>query len=214
MADPSIRSAHDCYRAICDDAQAGKPWLVTERRTVHFAELRARIEAVAGMLHRLAIGIGERVVVSSNDDAETSLLFAALVCNGAVVVNLDPETGAERARSLIRRADPRLLLLDRAIAAKWSAGDLPGQLVEIVAPVSQSAGMLGKFLRKPAPAEGLHALLALAQPQPPQPVDGEALAYILFTSGTTDQPKGVCISHRALFGLRRGFDTPGIDADV
>ena len=212
MIDPTLRSAHDCYRAICNDAVAGKPWLVTERRTVHFAELRARIEAVTGMLRQFDIGTGERVVISSSDDAETSLLFAALVCNGVVVVNLDPDTTEERAQSMIRRADPRLLLLDRAIAEKWSASTSPWKLVEIVEPVSQPGKMFGKFLRKPASIEGLQALLATVQPQPPAQIDGETLAYILFTSGTTDQPKGVCISHRALFAhlatlsRRLGYD--------
>ena len=198
--DVRARSASDCYRAICEGAYAGKPWLVTERRSVHFNELRGRIEALAGLLRQLDIGIGERVVISSTDDAETSMLFVALVCNGIAVVNLDPETIAERAQSLIRRADPRLLLLDRDIAAKWSAAELPGRLVEIVVPASSQGKLLGKLLGKSSPAEGLHAMLATTQPQPPpQVLDGETLAYILFTSGTTDQPKGVCISHRALF---------------
>ena len=140
----------------------------------------------------LGIVIGDRVVISSGDDAETSLLFVALVCNGITVVNLDPDTSADRAQSLIRRADPRLLLLDRGIAAKWSVAGLPGKLIEIVAPTTSSRKFLGKFLGKTAPVEGLHAQLAAVQPQsPPSAIDGETLAYILFTSGTTAQPKGV-----------------------
>jgi long-chain acyl-CoA synthetase len=194
------RTAFDCYRSICDAAHANKPWLVTERRTVGFAALRERIEAIAGLLRSLDVGIGERVVISSCDDAETALLFAALVCNGATAVNLDPETGAERARSLIRRAEPKLLLLDHELAARWSANELPGRTIEIIAPAAPQAKFLSKLLGKSAPAEGLHALLAGVQPQPPpSAIDPQTLAYILFTSGTADAPKGVCISHRALF---------------
>ena len=205
-----IFSASDCYRALLDAGYAGKPWLVTERRTVSFGELRGRIEALAGVLRDLGVAVGDRVVISSRDDAETSLLFVALVCNGITVVNLDPDTRVDRAQSLVRRADPVLLLLDRELAGQWSAAELPGRLVEIVAPPAPG-NFLGKLLRKPAPNEGLQALLAAASPQPPPAsLDGETLAYILFTSGTTDQPKGVCISHRALFAhlssLSRRFD--------
>lgn len=195
------RSAIRCYQAICEAALVGKPWLVTERRTVTFGELRTRIEAMAGLLRDCGVGPGQRVVIASRDDAEASMLFVALLCNGVTVVNLDPETSAERAQSLIRRADCSLQLLDRELAEKWSTAELPGRLLEIVSATAATGGVLGKlFARKSAPPAGLHGLLAAARPGlPPDSIDPESLAYILFTSGTTDQPKGVCISHRALF---------------
>lgn len=208
------RTAGDCYRAIATPAHAGRPWLVTERRTVTLGELRTRIEAIAGLLSSLGVVVGDRVVVATRDDAEAALLFVALVCNGVTVVNLDPDTGVERAQSLIRRADATLLLMDRELAGKWHASEQAARLVEIVATPTSSAGLLGRLMGKSAPAEGLHALLASTTPQaPPDTVDERTLAYILFTSGTTDRPKGVGISHRALFAHLRtlgsvyGYDT-------
>jgi long-chain acyl-CoA synthetase len=199
VANP-MDTAYRRFLAAGEPVLSGRPWLVTERRSVGFGELHERIRHMAGWLSAQGIAVGDRVVVSSRDDAEVSLLFVSLVCCGATVVNLDPDTSPARAASLLRRAQPRLLLLDAEIAARWSAPGLPGTLVEIVAAPESGAGLIGRLFGKPAPLLGLHARLMEAVPvSPPASLPAETLAYILFTSGTTEQPKGVCISHRALF---------------
>ncbi|HUI62485.1 MAG TPA: AMP-binding protein, partial [Steroidobacteraceae bacterium] len=60
-----------------------------------------------------------------------------------------------------------------------------------------------KLRRTPA-GDDLHSLLEASESRtPPRSVDPETLAYVMFTSGTTEQPKGVSISHRALFAHLR-----------
>jgi long-chain acyl-CoA synthetase len=185
---------------------ASRVWLATENRTITFGQLRDRIERVAALLSQLGVAPGERVVVATRDDAEAALLFVGLICSGVTAVNIDPETGARRAASLIAKAAPRLVLADRDVAARWEIEPEAFRLLEIVGESKRS--LLGG-MRKSA-RTGLHGMLDTQTPTAPmRHIDGETLAYIMFTSGTTDQPKGVCISHRALFAhlatLRRRY---------
>lgn len=188
-------NAPEAVRRLADGAD--RTWLDTGRRTIRFKELDERIRSVAALLAVRGIAIGDRIVIASRDDAETALNFVALVANGVTAINLDPETAAPRAQALIARSTPRLMIIDAALADGWAlAGD--DRLIRIE-PASASGKLLGGLVRQ-APASGFHAELAAAgTAAPPAAIPPETLAYILFTSGTTQQPKGVCISHRALF---------------
>jgi len=207
MSDADKQSAFDCYRQICAPEVASRTWLATDSRTITFGQLRERIERVAALVSRLGVSPGARVVVATRDDAEAALLFIGLICSGVTAVNIDPDTGARRATSLIAKASPRLVLLDRDVALRWEISPETYQLLSIVPDAKR--GLFGG-MRK-GPRAGLHGMLDAQTPIAPiREVERETLAYIMFTSGTTDQPKGVCISHRALFAhlatLRRRYD--------
>lgn len=192
------RTAHDACRAIARSPKAEQAWLIFETRTITFGELWTRIRQVAALAHQRELTPGTRVVMASRDDAEVALLFVALVCNGITVVNLDPDTGAERAQTLIRRAEPAMLLADTSLVTHWKLAEQNTPLLEMVP--TAPARALDRLLGKAKPREGLHGLLSALSPMsPPAAIPAETLAYILFTSGTTREPKGVSISHRALF---------------
>ncbi|MGQ0700495.1 MAG: AMP-binding protein [Panacagrimonas sp.] len=209
MTERFPRTAAEAFQRIAEPGRASQAWLVTESRTIGFGELAAHIGQMAALAHSKGLKPGDRVAIASRDDAEIALLFVALVCNGLTVVNLDADTGPERALNLIRVAAPRLMLVDTALVAHWRLAQIDADLLEI-APAAP-ARPLDRLLGRAKPRAGLHGLLATLAPMaPPAALDPETLAYILFTSGTTAQPKGVSISHRALFAhlrtLARRYD--------
>lgn len=197
---------------IATAARSGKLWLQTDRRMVSYAELDKRIALMAALAGDRGLRPGDRVAIATGDDAESSLLFAALIFNGLTVVILEPENGPERARNLVNKAAPALVIIDAALAAHWQ---LPAAVpaIPIVAQAS-GGGLLGGLL-KPRAKSGLAAELdRLKEADPPENIPDNTLAYIMFTSGTTQAPKGVCISHHALFShLETLSRVYGYDAD-
>lgn len=189
-------SHENAWRMICAAASERALWIKAQNRRLSYSDLEERTRRLAGFAKQRGLAVGDRIVLATVDDEEAALLFAGLVLNGLTAVTIDPEAGADRARALIGQATPELIVLDAELLDRWGMAGDP-RVVPIGRAVKQK-GLLGQLRR--AASEGFVALLEESEAiDPPSSIPRETLAYILFTSGTTNQPKGVCISHRALF---------------
>ncbi|MFI2215230.1 condensation domain-containing protein, partial [Streptomyces sp. NPDC020141] len=139
-----------------------------------YRELDVRANRLA---HRIAEqGVGPEDVVAvclgRGPDAITALL--AVLKAGAAYLPLDPALPVRRLAHMLQDAGTRLVLTASAHTAALPAGDLPVLLVD------------GR-------ASGRHP----ATP-PDVPRDRDALAYVVYTSGTTGVPKGIAVTWRTL----------------
>jgi len=146
-----------------------------------YGELRRRAGALARQLRRMGVGTEGRVGVCLERSPERVVATLAVLEAGGVYVPLDPAYPQERLEFLLADAGVRVVLVHEPTRARMEA---PGcQLVEVKD---------GKdFKDSNVTGSSLESL------------GGAALAYVMYTSGSTGEPKGVAVPHRAVVRLVR-----------
>ncbi|GHE27192.1 non-ribosomal peptide synthetase [Streptosporangium violaceochromogenes] len=177
-APPPERSLHDAVFAAADRLP-DRVAVVDGDLRLTYRELAAWSHRVARTLLGLGTGPGDLVAVVGRKGAhQVSAVLGALEC-GAAFVPMEPDLPAARLTHLIRRAGARVVLTHRAVAGDLS---LPDGVRSLVVDDENALAADGGPLK---PARG-----------PGAPADLTDLAYVVFTSGSTGEPKGVMIDHR------------------
>jgi acyl-CoA synthetase (AMP-forming)/AMP-acid ligase II len=165
--------------------------LLTQDRSYTYADVFARSASVAVALRAAGVaGPGHRVALLLEEYDEFFVAMMGVWLAGAVVVPLNTSLPAADVAWLIDKAAPDALVLPAAAGDEDTAG---GPLRLHVA-----AGEDGRVV----------GLRAAGEAPPPEPVAGAAaglepvreddMAMIMFTSGTTGMPKGVCQTLRSI----------------
>jgi acyl-CoA synthetase (AMP-forming)/AMP-acid ligase II len=180
-------------------ADPHRPALRVGDRLMTYGEIGTRIRKVAGAARSL-LGrtLGERVVLLAPNCIEYPEIICGLGDLGLVVSTANPRCTAHELTILARDCEPRLLIVHPSLESVVRAAALP--TVEKIV-------VLG---------EEYEAWIAAGEPCGIDPglreEDGFALVY---TSGTTGEPKGVVLSHRSrvltFYGMAMEFGCFGPD---
>lgn len=172
-----------------------------EAREVSWAQLRADVERAATMLLDLGVKPGEPVAFQLPNRLEFVTIALATLRIGATCEPLMPMFRERELDFMVRESGARVLLVpDRFRGRNHEAMALslrmavPALTHVVVLDTSHHARHLGH--------SSYGHLLAAAQPDPgrlaPLRPTPDANAQLLFTSGTSGQPKGVLHSHEVL----------------
>ncbi|CCP01693.1 amino acid adenylation domain-containing protein [Erwinia amylovora Ea644] len=132
---------------------------------VTYAQLWRESEKLAAGLQVYGVKPGEAVGVKMEKSWRLIAVLCAILRTGAFYVPLDPRNPAERNQYISQHSGVFLVVVDDDITAKGAL------------------------------SVGYASLLCSDHDLTPVQVSADELAYIIFTSGTTGQPKGVTITH-------------------
>ncbi|MDF1704304.1 MAG: AMP-binding protein [Aeromicrobium sp.] len=160
-----------------------------ERRAVTWAELDQAADAVARGLSAQGLRAGHRVALVMANRIDLVIAYFAVLRGGMVAVPVNPRSTPVEVERMLVDSGARLVLADAAAvdAVRAAAAGVAHLTVVVDGP-------------EPGPGETAFAafLEAAVESSPAAPADPEALAVILYTSGTSGRPRGVMLSHRAL----------------
>ncbi|MFD1322791.1 amino acid adenylation domain-containing protein [Micromonospora sonneratiae] len=149
---------------------------------VYYAELELRANRLAHRLRTLGVGPGTVVGICLPRSPDLAVSVLAVLKAGGAFLPLDPAYPVERLR---------FMLDDTAATVVLAAGRLPAGLVQ--------AGPVGT---PTVDVTDESAQLDMPVTPPEVAVAPDDLAYVTYTSGSTGQPKGVAVPHRAVLNLR------------
>jgi amino acid adenylation domain-containing protein len=185
MPPAAIPELFEARAAAAPDAVA----VVLGGTQISYAEVNRRANRLARLL--IARGAGPERTVALALPREPTLIVAmlAVLKAGAAYLPLDPGYPAGRIRFMLTDAAPALLL---------TLGRIGGQL-----PGAAAAGVAPLLLDDPSTQEDLVNRLDanLAGTDRTGPLNPLHPACVLYTSGSTGQPKGVVVTHQSIATL-------------
>ncbi|MDQ1835371.1 non-ribosomal peptide synthetase [Massilia scottii] len=168
--------------------------------TMTYQELNERANMLAHFLRSAGAGPDSLVGICFRRTPAMVVAMLAVLKSGAAYVPLDPAQPQERLDYMVNDADLPILLTEASLSERFRDGSR--KVVQIDADWENIASC------------AIDHSVALAIPAP----SPHSLAYVMYTSGSTGQPKGVMVTHAGLmnylswatqaYALERGCGAP------
>jgi len=176
-----------------------RPLFIHRGHELTYESAVQQCRAFGRALRELGVLEGDRVALVINNRPEYPLAYYGALCAGATIVPLCPDTRRGTLLRALRHCEARAVVIEPRNTKLLEAcqSELPElrAVISVGAPAKVDLGDAMPHLNIQTLLEGPDG--------PPSTVSSESLAAIMYTSGTTAQPKGVMLAHRNLLANTR-----------
>ncbi|XP_044764383.1 4-coumarate--CoA ligase 1-like [Coccinella septempunctata] len=178
-------------------------FMVETDESVTFGELLDESIRVAINLKKIGVAADDIVAISSWNNKHTCVPYIAGLFNGSIVTFLDPLVVPSDKAFMLRKVTPKILFVDEDNLENIKESLRLGELnIKIIVIGKDPSGYISfdEFLNA--------SKQEIKDFQPVKIEDNERTAVIVFSSGTTGVPKGICLSHLGILSRTSGYTLP------
>lgn len=186
---PKEKSLHQ----IISETAAANPSVTAlkfNNETYTYKQLNEKANQLAAVLIAEGVAIGDKIAISLDRSSELVIGLLAIMKAGGIYIPLDPVFPISRINYMLADSGAVMLITSKQYAGKYESKAKELLLDDIWVNLSSRS-----------------------KTDPQVPVKGKDLLYILYTSGSTGQPKGVQIAHHNVVNFLYSMQKkPGMSA--
>ena len=153
------------------------------KRTLNYAQMYEKVLKLANFLTASGLQKGDHVAVAGKNSPEWAIAYLATLCASGVVIPIADSLHEQETGNILKTSTPKFAFLDDG-KISYVEENFPEITVYSLNP-SDSQKFALNLTAEEVPEDKKNA-----------PVKEDDLALIMFTSGTTGNPKGVMLSHK------------------